>query len=263
MKNLLLIGVLAAGSALAAPVYTVIPTLGPDFVGSPNFAAWATNVVQVMMGNANTGSGVTAYAPLANGTTLNGNEFISTPGFASWQGVTPGPYSTENGTALYFSLRVTDVAGFTIGQLGAQEIYLGQTQLPYVPGDFGGATPFNAYRVGTLLVGGGTTNGSTPGSSLLSALYYVGLGFVQGLDPAATGSNQNKINVTVAGVQALANRTTQVCYSLAPALTGPGVAAGLPSNCGYVNVQGAIPEPGTWALMGAGLAGLAFLRRRK
>lgn len=263
MRNFLLIGILAAGSVFAAPIWQVTPTLGPDFgTPSPNFAAWAANVVEVMRGNANTGSGVTAYVPLLNGATLTGAEFISTPGFDSWQGVTPtsGSFAGEKGTALYFSLKVTDVNGFTIGQLGAQEVYLGQVQAPYFPGDFGGATPFNAYKVGTLL-GGGTTTGATGGDALLTELYYVGVGFVQPLDPAAGGSNQSKINATVAGVQALADRTTQVCYSLAQQ-NGAAVTTGPPSNCGYVNVNG-IPEPGTWALMGAGLAGLALLRRRK
>ena len=209
MRNFLLIGILAAGSVMAAPIWQVTPTLGPDFgTPSPNFTAWATNVVQGMINNTTPGAGVTAYVPLANGANLTGAEFISTPGFDSWQGVTPGPFAGEKGTALYFSLKVTDVNGFTIGQLGAQEVYLGQVQAAYFPGDFGGATPFNAYRVGKLF-GGGFTTGSTAGGSLLSELYYVGLGFVQGLDPAAVGSNQAKINATVAGVQALADRTTQ------------------------------------------------------
>ena len=253
MRNILLIGLLAAGSVLAVPILTVTPTLGPDFATSANFVPWATNVVNGMITNTTPGAGVLAYVPLANGANLNGNEFIATP-FTSWQGVTPPPagFTSELGTALYFSLKVLDSGGtFTLNQLAAQETYLGQVQVPYAAGDFGGASPFNSYLVGRKSSDGLLTNGTENGAIALTQLYYVGVGFVQGLDPAAGGSDQNKINVTVAGVQALADRTTQVCYSL-----------GRDSNCGNVNVAG-IPEPGTWAMLGAGLAGLVFLRRRK
>ena len=255
MKNLILIGIVAAGSVFSIPVFTVIPTLGPDFglgTPSPNFAPWAANVVTGIINNTTPGSGVQTYVPLPTGATLTGAEFISTP-FQSWQGVTPGPFPSEQGTALYFSLKVVESKGtFTLNDLAAQETYLGQVQLPYVAGDFGGALPFNSYLRGRKFSDGQLTNGSEAGGIALTELYYVGVGFVQGLDPLATGSNQDKINATVAQVQALANRTTQVSYSIGNA-----------SGSSFVNVSGTIPEPGTWALMGAGLAGLAFLRRRK
>jgi len=199
---------------------SVIPTLGPDFglfASSPNFDAWATNVVNGMITNTTPGSGVTTYVPIANGGTVLSNAFIATP-FVSWQGTTPGPYSSEFGTALYFSLHVTATGGatFTIDDLLAQETYLGQAQTPYGLGDFGtnaGAPYFNNFTVGRL-TNNSLTTGSEAASTQLIELYYVGLGFVQGLDPAAVGTDQQKINFTSAAIEALANKTTQVCYGI-------------------------------------------------
>lgn len=251
MRNFILAGLLAAGSVFSTPVITVIPTLGPDYLTSSNFDLWATNVVQGMINSTTPGSGVQTYVPLANGASLTGGEFIATP-FESWQGVAPGPYSGELGTALYFSVMIVEPdlqLSFKMSDLAAQEIYLGQTQSPYPAGTF---TAFSTYLVGLKQGNAGYVDSGT-GDPALQALYYVGLGFVQPLDPSGTGTDQDKINFTIAQIQALQDRTTQVCYTLGEA-----------SGCGYVNVEApaGIPEPGTMALLGAGLAGLAFLRRR-
>lgn len=271
MRTLALLVVFAAGSVFSAVIppsitITVTPTLGPDFglsTASPNFDGWSTNVVTGLSTGTTPGAGVQTYVPLTNGTVLNGNEFIATP-FQSWQGVTPGPFASEQGTALYFSLKVLALGGatFTLDSLGAQETYLGQLQLPYLPGDFGGgAGVFDGITtLGVRAGGGGFTDGTDTGSTLLSALYYVGVGFVQGLDPAAVGSDQDKINQTVLGVQSLADKTTTVCYSLSNS------SIGQVEGCGNVGIAdppaSGVPEPGTILLMGAGLAGVAFLRRR-
>lgn len=270
MRTLALLVVFAAGSVFSAVIppsitMTVTPTLGPDFglsTASPNFNAWATNVVTGLSTGTTPGAGVQTYVPLVNGTVLNGNEFIATP-FASWQGVTPGLFPTENGTALYFSLKVLGLGGatFTLDNLGAQETYLGQVQFPYLPGDFGGgAGVFDGITTLGVRAAGGFTDGTDTGATLLTALYYVGVGFVQGLDPAAVGSDQDRINQTVLGVQSLADKTTGVCYSLSNSSLGPI------EGCGNVGIAdppaSGVPEPGTIVLMGAGLAGVAFLRRR-
>ena len=140
MRKLFILGILAMGSLIALPVgptITVIPTLGPDFFTSGNFDAWAANVITGLRTNTTPGSGVTQYNPLANGATLNGNEFIISDGstttpvyapFPSWQGMAnpTGSFAAELGTVLYFSVKIIDsTASFNLADLMVTETYLG------------------------------------------------------------------------------------------------------------------------------------------
>lgn len=265
MRKFLLLGVLIAAKVIAVPVITVTPTLGPDAgfaTASPNFGAWAANAINALIaGQTTLGSGISGYTAIANGATLAGNEFISTP-FTSWKGLAcPAcAYNTEYGTAMYFGVHVSTAATtetFLLNQLSVSEIYLGQSS-GYAAGFL---TNFSSNVVGKG-ANGITYNSaqSLPNSIALKELWYVGVGFVQGIDPNATGTNQAIINTTWAEVLALANRTTQVCYSLPIVANGYHPSTG----CASVNIpSSSVPEPGVMFLLGGGLAGLALLRRRR
>jgi hypothetical protein len=241
---------------MAAPILTVIPTLGPN-LGSSSFNGWTTNVINGLRGlqTPPVGAGAQQYNPLSDGVTLGDGQFIATEtvNFQSWQGVAPGPFAGQQGTTLYFSLIIQEsergVNSFSLDEVMADETYLGLL--------FGAAPLGGNYRSTAVGVQGDGTilNNDDPGSTMVNALYYVGLGFSWQAEPG-TGSNQDVLNQNIAAIRALKDRTTQVCYSI-----GDG-----PSSCASVNVPGedaAIPEPGTYALLGLGLAGVAMLRKRK
>lgn len=269
MRKFLLLGLFIAANAMALPIITVTPTFGPDYgfslqPPSTNFDAWAANAMTALQaGSTSVGSGVTGYTAVSNGATLNGNEFISTP-FTSWMG-TACPacaYNTEYGTAMYFSVSISTLASaetFTLNQLSVSETYLGQSAGFGYPAGF--LSNFGALVIGKDANGNIYNSAQAlPNNIALKQLWYVGVGFVQGLDPSATGTNQEQIDATVAAIKALADRTTQVCYSL------PVVAGGFHPSTGcatvYVPSADGVPEPGAMFLLGGGLAALALLRRR-
>ncbi len=260
MRTLALLGILAAGSAFGVTI-TVVPTLGPDFgfgsqAQSSNFPAFASNLIQGLINNTTPGSGAAQYIG-AVGPVLNGNEFISTP-FDSWKGSTTDPLAPgEFGTAMYFAMKAIGGQNdqFLLSDLGVPvETYLGQEQLPHwVPGDF---TDFTFRMVGRKASDGQlTAGGEDANTTFLTELYYVGVGFVQPL-LTGSGTNQQQIDATVLAIQGYQDKTTTVCYSIGNSSNG----------CGSVRIADAptngVPEPGTIVLMGAGLAGVAFLRRR-
>jgi hypothetical protein len=257
VNKLLLAGFLGAVSMISAPIVTVTPTLGPN-PSSANFSAWVTNMINGLRGLSAppVGTGAQQYDPLVNGSSVDAGKFIATEildgGFDSWQGVAPGPFAGEQGTTLYFALTIQDtnpLNSFSLSQITVSETYVGTglgTSL--LGGDY--RSTLVGERVGGILLQNGE-------SSIIdvNALYYVGVGFSWQAEALGGVTNQEKINANIAAIQALADRTTQVCYSVLTYASG----------CGNVEVPGApsgIPEPGTWALMGAGLAGLAFLRRK-
>lgn len=255
MRNLFLVGVMSAASMMAAPILTVIPTLGPN-PSSSSFGGWATNVINGLRGlqSPPVGTGAQQYNPLSNGITLADGQFISTEvlNFDSWQGVAPGPFAGQQGTTLYFSLIIQEsergVNSFSLDDILADETYVGQAYGAFPVGGNYRATAVGVQGDGTIL------NNDDPGSTMVNALYYVGVGFAWQAEPG-TGSNQDVLNQNIAAIRALKDRTTQVCYSIGESS----------STCASVNVppaDSAVPEPGTYALLGLGLAGVAILRKR-
>ena len=257
MKRLFLTAIAGAVSLLSAPIVTVIPTIGPN-PSSANFAAWAANAITGLQTSSSVGSLAQQYNPLANGASVNAGQFISTEslGFQSWQGIAPGPFAGEQGNTMYFSVIVQEsnpaLNTISLSQLTGSETYLGTAFFP-PPVDFL-LDDYSNTRVGLQWNGTSyTTINFGSGLQPVNTLYYVGLGFSwQAL--AGSGTNQDVLNQNIAAIEALVDRTTSVCYSIGTAATG----------CGNVNVEGStIPEPGTWALIGAGLAGVGILRRRR
>jgi hypothetical protein len=256
MKIFILAGILSLPSLFSAPLYTVVPTLGPDFATSANFSAWACNVLQGLVTSSSPGESVAQFVPMESGATLSGGEFIESGsgGFTSWKGLSnpSGGFAGELGTALYFALIIKDQQGqetIRLSDLRVAETYLGQ--------DFGISLVGGTYR-STLWgvdINNNVLNNGQNGATLVKELYYVGVGFVQPLDLSIVGTEQERLDGTRAGVQALADRRTVVCYDL-------GL---LDNGCGGVNVGLAsdVAEPSTLYLSSLGLVVAACWRRRR
>ena len=261
---------IVAGLSFAAPVITVIPSIGPSSdPSSATTIAYRNNAIAALFtlvtpqGTPGTGG---FYTPLVGGT-VNANRLIDTAGlFTSWLGVTPGTPSGEFGNNLYFGLSIiSNGTGntFTLNQL------LFQDNIGLVPfnGDTYSANFFGINYGGNGVVGGGddsTVALNAAGSTPVNALYYRGVSNFYG--PTGGVSNQDKINSSVnflntAGfsltggycLAATAGQTT--CAPQTTFISSTVRSAGSSGS--------AIPEPSTYALFGGGLAALAFVRRRR
>jgi hypothetical protein len=216
-----------------------------------------SNVIAGLRFNAQSGSGADAYAPLVNGASLVGREFIdsSSAGFDSWKGMSPGDVLGEQGTALYFSAIILDpltADSLNLSMLSGSELYLGM--------DLGDGPVGGNYRsslVGVDSFGNVFENDEDP-NTFVSALYYVGFGF--SFPVVGVGSPQQQLDSTLQAILSRSNLTTEVCYSVD---VFPTSAKG----CGSVLIENQTPEPGSMALISLGglcwcaLGGWRRLRR--
>jgi hypothetical protein len=254
VKNFFLVVAFATCSVFSAPVFTVVPTLGPIVSSSANFDTWAANVIQGLINTSSPGSDVNQFVPLTDGANLLGREFIESAsgGFASWQGLANpiGGFAGEFGTALYFALIIKDdqeQGTIRLSELNVNETYLGEAFSNSAIGGNYRSTLWGVDTSNTVLNSGETA------TTFVKELYYVGVGFTQPLDLSIVGSDQERLNGTMIGIQALNDRTTKVCYDLNESSSG----------CASVNVAAlnSVPEQSTLALISLGLILMAFWRK--
>lgn len=271
MRKTLSLLVAAAGLSFGAPVITVVPSVGPSSLAG-SAAAYDANALQALLqGLTNFGTaGTPSYYSQVSGD-LSANQIIDTFGlFNSWLGIAnpSAPFNNEFGNNLYFGVSIIGgVQSFSLSQL----VY--DDNLATYDPSLAGTTPFSfdgdTYGSSFLaFLDDGTTPGSldasdsqvavgTAGTTAVNYLFYRGVPVL--FTPLTGATNQQALDNTMAAINANTPVTFTASYCLAdtPGSTTCGAATGQASA-----TIGEIPEPSTYALMGLGLAALAYARRR-
>jgi len=237
-----------------SPSYTidVFATLGPNYWGSSSYDAFATNVIDaVKNGNTNGGSGAAALQSI---TAVDPNQpIVST--FNSWQGTAPGAYAGELGTSLYFVLHITSSEPFfSLSQLVYDGTQPGASPVHYTYEGMSYAADLTGFDGSDWITSGDPT-------TMVNELIYVGEFMAWEPDPY-TGNDQADLNTVRAEVAGYAGQYITGKYrlmggSIAPMVLGSDQADVL------INGDSGVPEPGTIALAGLGLAALVFARRKR
>ena len=258
---------IVAGLSFAAPVITVIPSIGPSSdLSSPTTTTYATNALAALQSGANSQgtAGTGGFYQRLVGGVVNANQVIDTVGFFnSWLGVTPGAIAGEFGNNLYFGLSIISTGAantFTLNQLLYQDnlgplVFNGDTY----------SSNFVGINFGTDGVVGGAGGAAdsivtlnAAGSTAVNALFYRGVSNFY--SPIGGGSNQAQLNASINSLNASGfTLTGGYCLS---AVAGQTTCAPQTSLVN-ASISSAVPEPSTYALFGAGLAALAFVRRRR
>lgn len=265
LKSVALASALLAVLSTAAKadiVINVVPWLAPNGFSSAWFAGAEANAVAGMMnGGIATGSGPAAFVPNSNITAAQG---IVT-GFPSWMGkVDPGnvfgpDYALEHGTRMHFAVSIvgSDGTKFSISNM-ALNAYSTDASNALKFGYAAGEYDYGTGYVGVLYGADGQLGGSDdtwiksgPNTQLVDAIFGRGSGnsFPAYCVGCSLADQQAEIDALAA-------------YPGTPfKFVGTYSIDGV-SGSGTFNIT-PVPEPGTWAMMLLGFAGLGFIAYRR
>lgn len=279
MRKTLSLLVAVAGLSFGAPTITVIPSIGPSgaAASSPDYDANALLALFQGLTSASTfGTAPSAYTQVSG--PVPTNQIIdSFSSFNSWLGVAnpSSPFNDEFGNNLYFGVAIRGgTESFSLRQLVYADNF----------GDYeptlAGSTPFyfdvenydsrflayldNGTTPGTLDAGDTQVALNTDGATPVNYLFYRGVGAY--FLPVGTDSDdpQTRLNDTVAAINSglPVPLTGGYCISAVEGDLSCATAGLTDATVNFSPTGGEIPEPSTYALMGLGLAALAYARRR-
>ena len=267
---------IVAGLSFAAPVITIVQSIGPG-AGSPNFAAYGQNA---LIGLQNGTTGINTFVGNASGASTynrlmgvaSPNQFTDTTGlFNSWLGISPGAIAGEFGNRLYFGVTVKDNANLQFNLANFVYVDNFYTNAPqnifFNNQTYNGITLVGISYGPNGVLGGGDDvvyNSGQVSTTLVNELYYRGYSNAIIPPPLAAGQTPQQLLTSQANTAAagIAQQPPPVVF--AGITTVPGNIQTLVAPLtGQAAATAGIPEPSSYALIASGLAALAFVRRRR